>query len=367
MILQEQIDKARGEIRTDEYSMSIGEWISLYESREIDIHPEFQRFFRWTPAQKTRLIESILLGIPIPQIFVAQRNDGIWDVVDGLQRLSTIYQLAGILRDENDAPVQRLVLESTKLLPNLGGKKWEDDDDLHNAFTSAQRLLVKRSKIGVSIILRESDETSKYELFQRLNTGGSPLSEQEVRNVILIMIDRDVYKWLRALSQDESFKECTSLSDRALEEQYDMDLVLRFLVLRNIPAERLRKIGDINDFLTSEMIRLAENKLIDFQEEEEMFRSTFSILRDQLGGDSMHKFDAKKNKFTGGFLISAFEVVAMGLGYNYKKPTIQNVDLVKTIREIWSNSDFTSTSGSGIRASTRIPNTIPLGRRIFAS
>ena len=100
MTLQVEIDEARAEIRTDSYAVSIGEWISLYEKNELDIHPEFQRFFRWSPEQKSRLVESILLGIPIPQIFVAQRPDGIWDVVDGVQRLSTIYQLAGILRDE---------------------------------------------------------------------------------------------------------------------------------------------------------------------------------------------------------------------------------------------------------------------------
>ena len=65
MTLDAQIDKVRSEIRTDGYPMSIGEWISLYENGEIDIHPEFQRFFRWNLEQKSRLIESILLGIPV--------------------------------------------------------------------------------------------------------------------------------------------------------------------------------------------------------------------------------------------------------------------------------------------------------------
>ncbi|MBW4517427.1 MAG: DUF262 domain-containing protein [Timaviella obliquedivisa GSE-PSE-MK23-08B] len=69
--LQQEIDSKRQEIRSDGYSMSIGEWISLYEDGEIDIHPEFQRFFRWTNYQKTSLIESLLLGIPIPPIFVS--------------------------------------------------------------------------------------------------------------------------------------------------------------------------------------------------------------------------------------------------------------------------------------------------------
>lgn len=64
MSLQEQIERSRAEIRTDAYSMSIGEWISLYERDEIDIHPEFQRYYRWSSFQKSRLIESILLGVP---------------------------------------------------------------------------------------------------------------------------------------------------------------------------------------------------------------------------------------------------------------------------------------------------------------
>ena len=93
MALQDEIDQKRREIRTDGYAMSIGEWINLYEKGELDIHPEFQRFYRWSEIQKTNLIESILLGIPIPPIFVSQRKDGIWDVVDGVQRLSTIFQL----------------------------------------------------------------------------------------------------------------------------------------------------------------------------------------------------------------------------------------------------------------------------------
>ena len=71
--LQDAIDKKRAEIRTDAYSMSIGEWISLYENNEIDIHPEFQRFFRWTSTQKTRLIESIPRSesSPIPKFNIS--------------------------------------------------------------------------------------------------------------------------------------------------------------------------------------------------------------------------------------------------------------------------------------------------------
>ena len=101
MKLIDRVNERRKEIRTDGYSMTIGEWISMYENDEMDIHPEFQRIFRWSEVQKTNLIESILLGIPIPPIFVSQRSDGIWDVVDGLQRLSTILELVGVLKDQD--------------------------------------------------------------------------------------------------------------------------------------------------------------------------------------------------------------------------------------------------------------------------
>src|SRR5882724_11559216 len=126
MELQQEIDKTRAEIRTDGYPVSIGEWMSIYEKRELDIHPEFQRFFRWSLRQKSRLIESLLLGIPIPQIFVAQRPDGVCDVVDGLQRLSTIFEFAGILLSQEKKKLDPLTLEPTTYLPSLVNRRWDD-------------------------------------------------------------------------------------------------------------------------------------------------------------------------------------------------------------------------------------------------
>lgn len=171
MSLQEEIDKVRQEIKTDSYSMSIGELISLYEQGEIDIHPDFQRFFRWSNHQKSTFIESILLGIPIPPIFVSQRDDGIWDVVDGVQRLSTIYEFVGILpKNKPDRPPYFFDLEATNYLPSLKGKKWNDTQDTENSLTQSQRLLIKRTKINVVIIAKINDSQGKYELFERFHS-----------------------------------------------------------------------------------------------------------------------------------------------------------------------------------------------------
>ncbi|MGA9922414.1 MAG: DUF262 domain-containing protein, partial [Isosphaeraceae bacterium] len=155
MGLQQEIDEKRKDIYTNKYSISIGELLHLYQDGELDVHPEFQRFLRWDDQQKTDLIESILLGIPIPPIFVAQRTDGVWDVIDGLQRLGTILQFVGVKKDEAGNKLDPLILRKTKSLPSLEGKIWENPEqpDDPQSLTGAQRLLIKRPSLDITIVL----------------------------------------------------------------------------------------------------------------------------------------------------------------------------------------------------------------------
>lgn len=367
MPLQEEIDKTRQEIRTDDYSMSIGELISLYQSNEIDIHPEFQRVFRWSDHQKSTFIESILLGIPIPPIFVSQRNDGVWDVVDGVQRLSTIFEFVGILKkeqpEENTHPV---TLQETTYLPSLKGKKWDDPDDPENSLTQVQRLLIKRAKITVNIVQKESDAMIKYELFQRLNTGGSLATPQEMRNCILLMLNKKLYFLMRSLADYEHFKNCIALSDRLYEEQYDMELVLRFILLFDKDEEDIRKLGDdVSVFLTEEMRKMALDHELDYSHIETAFKRTFDLLNNTTGDDSFKRYKPEQNRFLGGFLLSAFEVVALGIGYNYDH-LLPAEEICDRIKSIWSDTTYKKWSGAGVNAARRLPYLIPLGRGVFS-
>jgi hypothetical protein len=110
---------------------------------------------------------------------------------------------------------------------------------------------------------------------------------------------------------------------------------------------------------------MARDEDFEFEEEELAFCTAFGLLRKTTGSDSFKKYDAEKGKFTGGFLVSGYEVVAIGLGYNYAVVTDANVDIESLIGGVWQKEQFTSKSGSGIRASSRVPNTIPLGRKLF--
>ena len=365
MDLQAEIEHRRAEIKTDEYSMSIGELINLYEDNEIDIHPEFQRYFRWDTFQKTRLIESVLPGIPIPQIFVAQQSSGIWDVVDGVQRLSTIFQFVGVLRYEDGSFVEPLTLEPTRYLPSLGGKVWEGDS---NSLASHQRLSIKRSRLNISIILSDSDPRSKFELFQRLDTGGSPLADQEVRNSMLVAANAELYRWIRTLSEDPNFRDCVPLSERRMAEQYDMELVLRFIIFRTLPESDLTStnIGDLSEFLTDHMLKLAEDANFDYEEEERAFRWTFQILSQSTDADTFKKYDDQKQRFSGQLLVTPFEVIAYGLGYQYGRWTeFDPTSIREKIMSIWFDNRILQNSGTGVRANSRIPVIVPIGRDLF--
>lgn len=368
MGLNQEIEASRAEIHSDGYSMSIGELISIYRDGELDIHPEFQRFYRWSEEQKSRFVESILLGIPIPSIFVSQREDGVWDVIDGLQRLSTIFQLIGELENPDGEKYPMLTLKSTKYLPSLKGRKW-DDDNPNVSIGGVNRRIIRRAKMDVKIILRESSESGKYEMFQRLNTGGTRLSEQELRNAIMLMINPDAFRWIESLSQDDNFQSCITLSDRMMSERYDMELVTRFLTLRTLPEDELRRIGDIGEFLTDKIVRFAQSPEYEDAKaiEDRAFRDTFARLAQSLGDRSFKKYDAASGRHSGGFLISAFEPIALGVGFNCENYGGADVSeaIAKESRELWSNPDFLNNSGMGVNASTRIPANIPLGREIF--
>lgn len=366
MSLIEEVNEKRREIRTDGYAMSVSEWMSLYENDEVDIHPEFQRFYRWDDVQKTNLIESILLGIPIPPVFVSQRSDGVWDVVDGLQRLSTIFQLVGILKDEDGKEEPQLTLSGTKYLPSLEGKTWADPENPCRDLPPELRLIIKRSKINVSIILKESDENAKYDLFQRLNTGGSSLSPQEVRNCLLVMINKDFYKWMLELSRFEPFQECVALSDRPLSEAYDLELILRFLIFALIDEDDLAELKDVGVFVTEKMNEMASDPAFDFGMWRSLFESTFTKLRDEAGENAFKRYHVGKQKFLGGFLLSQFEVVAYGVAWNLHQPN-QISDLSQKISSIWSDARYTDWSGSGVTATRRLKRILPLGREIFGT
>ena len=122
LTIDEQIDKIIGEVRTESLDISFGEIINLYTNKELIIQPEYQRLFRWSNQQKSRLVESILLELPIPQIFTIENSDGVLELIDGLQRISSIIQFI----DASVLNLEPLQLEGCDQIKQLNKKIYND-------------------------------------------------------------------------------------------------------------------------------------------------------------------------------------------------------------------------------------------------
>ena len=364
--LEQQLAKARQQITSDGYPMRVGELTNLYREGELVIRPEFQRFFRWTNLQKSRLVESIMLGIPLPSIFVAQTERGIWEVVDGLQRLSTIFELQGELRDPSGGLLPQLRLSATKYLPSLEGKLWSSSDAAQS-LTDVQRLDVKRSKIDIKIIKRESSTQTKFDLFQRLNSYGTQLNAQEMRSALLVAASPEFFARIERLASLNTFRTSVSLSEKQIEERYDLELVTRFLVLHDWPDDRMSAtaLRDLPQILDDASVELATNYPQGFKALEEVFEKTFAIIAANGDEDALRRWDPARKEVRGPFLTSAFEIIALGLAYNISQGRPYRTDLIQVGRELWSQSKMQSGYSTGRSTESRLAEFLPLGRNLL--
>ncbi len=360
--LDSELEAARRTIHTDGYPMSIGELTNLYRDGELVIRPPFQRLFRWDDSQKSRLIESILIGIPLPSIFVVQDEGGKWELVDGLQRVSTLLQLQGLLDTEEFPPLE---LTATKYLPSLEGAVW--DSETQSSLTPAQRLDIKRAKIDLKIVQRGSDPKTKFDLFQRLNSFGSRLSNQEIRNAQLVGVNPDFVAWLSELAGRESFVSLLRLPDADKAKKYDEELALRFLFLHTKSNEEIAEIRNFQDELEEFSGALALNFSSDSKDRlGGVFEETFDKLH-AADEDVLRRWDAQKGRFTGGFLNTSFEALAVGLGYLLKEGRTPRPNLREAAIDFWNEPEMTKKFATGKSTEARLRLMVPKGREILSS
>lgn len=370
--LQEQIDTMSKSIKTDSYPMSIGELAALYKDGDLDISPVYQRMFRWDMEQQSALIESILLQIPIPPIYVYQSEDGKWNLIDGQQRLSTIFKFMGILKKDmhdvddeetNEDLYERKPLTRTKFLPALEGKYWEDDDP-EKSLTDAQRRYIKRSKILIIIIDKSSDSFAQYEMFQRLNTGGSHLSPQEIRNCLLVVKNEDVYRWFKTLSENEAFRNAVPISEKDADEQGYIELVVKYFVLRYSEFE-VSDSENYNNFITDEILSLIDDKKIEREKDEDIFKRTFKLIFDTMGENAFKRYNPEKDTHCGPVLVGAYEAIVPGVSENIEYYEKNHEMLKKCIDDIYTSKEYNDATKRGVRPVARIKKLAIASRKLL--
>ena len=368
-VILHEIEKAQRLVRTDAYQMSVGEITSMYQEKSLVIAPEFQRYFRWTIGQKSKLIESLLLGIPIPSIFVFEREDGTWELVDGLQRVSTILEFMGRLRSEDDELSQPSVLEATKYLPSLSNTVWEISDragvspDDQVPLDKTLQLAIRRARLGVEILKRPSDDQTKYDLFQRLNAGGTQANAQELRNCIMLMINPEFYRSVKIAAEDEKFLEVASVTEEQAEKQRHLELAVRFLVLTHVAYDGKL---DVEEFVDESIISLAAKG--NGKVAAKLMQQTFGLLHEVAGKNILRRFE--KGDYSGRVGLVGLEVIAVGVAKNLKAILALGRDHARDFvnsksKAVWTQPEAESFSTPGLRGTIRIQRTIPFGNAWF--
>jgi len=351
--------------------MSVGEIVNMYKDEEFVINPDFQRLFRWEIGQKSKLIESLLLGIPIPSIFVFEKDDSTWELIDGLQRISTLLEFMGELKDPVSAALTPpTALVATKYLPSLDKAVWERSElvpdvaaDEQNPLSTPQQLAIKRSRVSVEILKRPSDNTTKYDLFQRLNAGGIAANAQELRNCIVIMVNTNYAAFMRGLAESQPFLTVLGASEDQIEKQRHMEYVSRFLVLTYVAYDGKL---DVEEFVDEGIVTLATaNETL---EAGATFIATFNLLNDAYGANALRRF--QNGNPTGRVSLAAFEGVAVGIAKNIASIRAKQnpVDYVsQRVREFWEAPEIQNFFVAGLRGTTRIQRTIPFGTQWFST
>jgi len=351
--LENELSQARINLTTERLDMSFGEIMNIYQDGDILISPEFQRLYRWSDYQKTRFIESILLGIPIPSIFVAENENGKWELVDGLQRLSTIFSFFGILKKnevELDIEKNNWIFTEGDIINSLEGKS---KDDLPFKF----QIAIKRFICRVEILHWDGENNNlKYELFNRLNTGGSTATEQEIRNCIFRGKTNVFNDFLKRLASNEILYKLVIPSRKQEDELYLEELVLRFISLYYaIEGEDVTE--NISKYMTTFMRKNVNNESFPYTDFERIFDRTLTLL-DNLNDEKV--FRAEKGPFSN----NIYDAVILGISFHLDYYE-NNIDKLKEkIQKLKQGNELIVTSNK-ISSKQRTIKRIELAKSFF--
>lgn len=362
VLLEQQISDERQKLSADRMDISFGEIMNLYEQGELIIRPEYQRLFRWTDSQKTALIESLLMGIPIPPIFVAEDEEGIWELVDGLQRVSTILSFFGRLKTDLELSEEQFdiledavsnmnywKLESGGLIKELEGF---DSKTLPNKFL----LNIKRSVCRVEILRGKSNTSMKYELFKRLNSGGTKLTPQEIRNAIYRGTDKSLNELIEELSRNSNFIQLTNLSEPKLQQMYDQELILRCIAFYdNIPNINL----STQNFLDKFMQETVNNSDFPIDKYKNIFDRTLGLIA-EVGSSEIFRNDRNL------FVPALFEGIVIGTAENLEHYLQNKESLVEKINELKVDDEFRRLSGTASSSRSRVKKRLQRVQEIFS-
>lgn len=266
-------------VRVTKKDFSIYELYRKYKKQQLVLEVDFQRNTVWGPKQKCELIESILMGLPLPIFYFKQQNNSTYVVVDGKQRLSTLFEFLN----------NGFTLKSLKILKFLNGKKFKDLTDELGIYQSQ----LEDYQVYSHVILPPTPDKILFDIFDRVNRGGTKLNKQEIRNALY---HGRGLKMITAVTKSEEFVKATRIEHKKDSRMKGSYLVTRFLAfyllfngLLDKDGKQYEYTGDLDDLIEVTLIKLNQTLL---EELEQIGKFTIKCLEranDILGKGAFRK------------------------------------------------------------------------------
>ena len=254
-------------IRVRTTNVTVELLVSRIRHNEIDLEPDFQRSFVWRAERQSRLIESLLLRIPIPVFYVAADENENWLVVDGVQRMFTIYNYV----------TDKFRLSQLEYLDKFNKKRYSD-------LPRQMQRRIGESELVVNIIDPGTPEDVMFNIFHRINTGGITLNGQEIRNALH---PGPVRQFLKTLAQTEEFLKATDETIKP-DRMADRECVLRFIAFYVDPWEKYDD-NDLNGFLSQAMTEINNMDTRYHEELAEEFKKAMDAAYRIFGREAFRK------------------------------------------------------------------------------
>jgi len=318
-------------IRTESKDLSIREFRTMHEEGDLIIRPEYQRKFLMDHKLCSRLIESVLMDVPIPVLYLAEGRDGKYSVIDGQQRLTAFISfLTGKFPDGKD-----FALSGLKVYENLNKKKFSELD-------KADQRKIQTTALRTIVIKKESDENIKFDIFERLNTGSIRLNEDELRNTIY----RGSYiKLLADLENNDTFHKLVR-KERARQRMIYRGMILRFFALSSSTYLNYRP--SMKRFCNEELLDNQNMRPQKQDEYRERFIRVVELVKNVFGDKSFRRFvqgdeDNKNGKWNIKQLnMSLYDIQMCGFVPYNKNQVFPKIDVIReaAIKLMTENQDF---------------------------
>lgn len=356
------------QIRITTKNFSLREIVEQIKEGEIDLAPDFQRDYVWKKRQRTRLVESILLGIPLPAFYFNQEAEGTYQIVDGVQRLSTIRLF---MSDEHE-----LETEDLEYLTDLGGQKY-------SALEPAMARRLRATQIVVHVIEPQTPDEVKYDIFSRVNTLGSPLSSQEIRHAMGKSRSR---KFLKSLIELPSFDTATEnyfwkkSSDepgkpvRDSKRMANRELALRFCAFSSYSESEYREHESLDAFLLDFTRRIDggpnRNDALGDQELDtlrERFDGAMTKASEILGKAAFRRWPLGESQHRGPINRAVFESQSIALAdHPLDRLCAHKDEIVAAFRKAFDDERYTRSVTAGTGDPARISLRLNHTRKILA-